>query len=401
MASLPRILTVDPTGGVAAITRAALHLLERPAIQVDIPGGLEAFDEVERGHFRLLIAAVQLGDGLTGAEFAQRVRQRQPETNIVLLAGPQDALTVHSLEQLGQESGAFLVLRHPVEPHQVLRILSAALDGRDILSAAYTAQANPDEPAGEMPPVPPLDLNAASRILDSALTDVGAMAVVLSTRNGEVLLERGAVGYLDREQLTSALVPTVGATIDMTRLIGGRPAALLFYDGEHYDVFVLSVGLHHFLSLVFDGQNGLRSYGAVNRYGRRASEDLIALIGANALILDAPAPVMSPVETPFQAEPEASPLLARAELPPAPAPPKRRTETRAAVAPPASVPEPETALDASDLLSLFSASDLQALDARELDDLFNPDKLAQIANDTRQESGPLSYEEARELGLIP
>lgn len=394
MAPLPRILTVDPSGGAAEIIRAALRLLERPAIQVDVPGGIEAFDEVERGHFRLLVSAVQLGDGLNGAEFAQRVRQRQPETHIVLLAGPQDALAIHSLEQLGQETGAFLVLRHPIEPHQVLRILNAALDGRDILPAAYTTQASPEEAQGEMPPVPALDLSAAQRVLDASLTDVGAMAAILSTRTGDVLLERGAVGYLDRERLTEALAPTVSATIDMTRLIGGRPAALLYYDGDNYDVFVLSVGLHHFLSLVFDGQNGLRSYGAVNRYGRRATEDLIALIGANALILDAPAPPMNLPEADREAEPEAEPpLLARAELPPAPLEPRRKTETVPAV----TAPEPET----DELLKLFSKKNLQAVDDLSLEDLFNPDKLAEIASETRQDTGPLSYEEARELGLIP
>ncbi|MBL8148251.1 MAG: response regulator transcription factor [Anaerolineae bacterium] len=396
MAPLPRILTVDPSGGAAGIVRAALRLLERPAIQVDVPGGIEAFDEVERGHFRLLISAVQLGDGLSGAELAQRVRQRQPETHIVLLASPQDALAVNSLEQLGQETGAFLVLRHPIEPHQLLRILYAALDGRDIVSAAFTTQPGSDEPLGDMPPVPVLDLSAARRVLDSALTDVGAMAAILSTRTGDVLIERGAVGYLDRERLTDALAPTVSATIDMTRLIGGRPAALLFYDGDNYDVFVLSVGLHHFISLVFDGQNGLRAYGAVNRYGRRAAEDLIALIGANALILDGPAQQM-PLPDERSAEPEVEPpLLARAELPPAPIPPRRKTETVAAISAPLE-PEP----DAASLLSLFSKNNLQALDASSLDDLFNPDKLAEIASETRQDTGPLSYEEARELGLIP
>lgn len=397
MAPLPRILTVDPSGSAAGIIRAALRLLERPAIQVDVPGGVEAFDEVERGHFRLLVSAVQLGDGLTGAEFAQRVRQRQPETHIVLLASPQDALAVNSLEQLGQETGAFLVLRHPIEPHQLLRILYAALDGRDIVSAAYTAQPGPDEPVSEMPPVPVLDLSAARRVLDSALTDVGAMAAILSTRTGDVLIERGAVGYLDRERLTEALSPTVSATIDMTRLIGGRPAALLFYDGDNYDVFVLSVGLHHFLSLVFDGQNGLRAYGAVNRYGRRAAEDLIALIGANALILDAPAQQMTLPEMERSAEPEPEPpLLARAELPPAPIEPRRKTETAPAVS---TAPEPEP--DAAGLLSLFSKSNLQAVKDGSFDDLFNPDVLAEIASETRQDTGPLSYEEARELGLIP
>jgi CheY-like chemotaxis protein len=402
MTPFPRILTVDPTGGAAELVRAALRLLERPAIQVDVPGGVEAFDEVERGHLRLLVTAYDLASELDGLELARHVRQRQPETNVILLAGRHDSLEHAELEMPG-DGGAFVVLRQPVEPHQLLRILVAALDGRDVLSAAFTAPHGVDEPAGAVPSVPRLDLNAASRVLDSALTDVGAMAVVLSSRTGEVLLERGAVGYLDREQLTLALTPTVNATIDMTRLIGGRPAALLYYDGEHYDVFVLSVGLHHFLVLVFDGQNGLRSYGAVNRYGRRASEDLIALIGASALILEAEAP--EPVleeEAPAEADEPPEQLLMAELPPPPPAARKRKTSVRPAVTPPPEpTPEPASDFDSSILLSLFNADDLQALEDHALDDLFNPERLAEIASETRRESGPLSYEEARELGLIP
>lgn len=406
MTPFPRILTVDPAGSAAELVRAALRLVERPAIQVNVPGGIEAFDEVEHGRFRLLITAHDLGGELDGLELARHVRQRQPETNIVLLAGPQDALDHVELE-LNQESGAFVVLRQPIDAHQLLRIIVAALEGRDVLLAAYTASRGASEPQGAAPPVPGLDPGAASRILDSALTDVGAMAVVLSSRAGEVLLERGAVGYLDREQLTLALMPTVNATIDMARLIGGRPAALLYYDGEHYDVFVLSVGLHHFLILVFDGQSGLRSYGAVNRYGRRASEDLIALIGASALIFEAAPPEPATVEAePVPAlEPEAAPeALAPAELPPAPAPSrKRKTSIRQAVATPPLEPEvePVSDFDSSILLSLFNADDLQALEDHALGDLFNPERLAEIASETRHENGPLSYEEARELGLIP
>ena len=111
------------------------------------------------------------------------------------------------------------------------------------------------------------------------------MAIVLASRAGEILLERGAVGYLDREQLTSALLPTVKTTVDMGQLVGGQPSALHFYDGDRYDVFVLSVGFHHFMCLVFDGQIGSRQFGAVNRFGRRAAEDLIALLGMSAFAI--------------------------------------------------------------------------------------------------------------------
>ena len=52
-------------------------------------------------------------------------------------------------------------------------------------------------------------------------------------------------------------------------------------------------------------------------------------------------------------------------------------------------------------MSLFDDKLLGELDAAAADDLFDPDKLAQIASETRRERGPLSYDEARELGIIP
>jgi hypothetical protein len=52
-------------------------------------------------------------------------------------------------------------------------------------------------------------------------------------------------------------------------------------------------------------------------------------------------------------------------------------------------------------LSLFDKKALEDLDTSLADDLFDPEKLAEIANETRRERGPLTYDEARELGIIP
>ena len=67
-------------------------------------------------------------------------------------------------------------------------------------------------------------------------------------------------------------------------------------------------------------------------------------------------------------------------------------------------PEPEPLkLDPIENLdvNLFDQKQLDTLDASAADDLFDPDKLAEIANETRRDRGPLSYDEARELGIIP
>jgi len=123
------------------------------------------------------------------------------------------------------------------------------------------------------------------------------MAIILATRTGEVLLEDGAPGYLNREQLTNALMPMVTTTIEMSNLVGGQAQSIQFYDGDDKDVFVFSVGLHHYLCVVFDGQAGSRQFGVVNSYGRRAVQDLIALLGTSAFVIQKQE-VTQPVEEP-------------------------------------------------------------------------------------------------------
>ncbi len=256
------------------------------------------------------------------------------------------------------------------------------------------------------------------------------MAVILSNRAGDVLLERGAVGYIDREQLTQALLPTVMTTFEMSKLVGGKASALNYYDGERYDVYMLSVGLHHMLTVVFESNNAARGQlGAVSRFGRRAAEDLVALIGASAFMVEAEREARATMEMKRAAE-IAARLPETQTLPPPVEPPvveeKRRGRGRktseVAAAAEASrrnteplilrsdeieqvtLPEPEplrlTPIDNLDLNKLDPHL-LDGIDMSAADDLFDMDKLAELANETRRERGPLSYDEARELGIIP
>jgi CheY-like chemotaxis protein len=382
---MPRILTVDPTGGVARVVRSALNLIDRAVIQVDVPSGPQALEEVMRGEFRLVVSTLDVGDNMKGFELALRIKQAQPETGMMLLADVNDP---EDLDQETRDASPFVYLRRPVDPHRFIRILFAALDGQDLLKAVYAPASTREAGSTDLGTIPMLDTNASQRIIDSLLTDVGAMAIVVANRGGEVLLERGAVGYIDREQLTGVLLPTVNTTIEMSHLVGGRASALQIFEGESYIIYVLSVGYHHFVCLVFDGQVGGRQLGAVNRYGRRAAEDLIAIIGANALRIERPAKIEAPASVVEEVEEVIEPAAVRAE--------EWGEETKP--------PEPEPLkLDPIENLdvNLFDEKQLGTLDASAADDLFDPDKLAEIANETRRDRGPLSYDEARELGIIP
>jgi hypothetical protein len=212
------------------------------------------------------------------------------------------------------------------------------------------------------------------------------MAIVLANRMGEVLLERGAVGYLDREKLTSILQPMFRTTIDMGDLVGGQTRAMHFYDGDDYDVYILSVGLHHFLFLAFNGETGNRALGSVNRYGRRACEDMVALLGASAFMVEKQKPAADttrrqrkrPVEEPVE---EVFEPIERAEI---------------------SYEEPEPVqLEPIQDLDLSIFDNLGELSAADMDDLFDMDKLADLASDVGQKGGVIDREQAEELGILP
>jgi hypothetical protein len=162
---------------------------------------------------------------------------------------------------------------------------------------------------------------------------------------------------------------------------------------------VLTVGLHHFMCAIFDGQQGSRQFGAVNRFGRRAVEDLIALIGANAFFIQrvAPTPVEDTRVTTRKKiaktrETEEVELveIARADF--------------GKVEAPAPVAEPELKLDAIPD-SEFNLDDLFGGDlagSGDGDDLFNLDDLGEIANQNMQSTkGKLDWDTAKTIGLIP
>lgn len=387
MAALPRIITVDPTWTIARIVRAAMDLMDRAVIQVDVPGGAEALEELGRGGTHLVITALEIGDEMKGFELALRVKQSAPETGVIILADIDDP---ESLDEETTADSPFVYMHRPVDIQRFLNVILAGLNGEDLFAALATAPAAVT--TVDRGPVPAIDRNKSQQILDTLLHDVGGMAVVLADRNGELILERGAVGFFNRAQLTAALVPTVNTTIEMGALIGGQPIVVQFFDGEDKDVFVFSVGLHHFLCVVFDGQAGARQFGIVNRYGRKAAEDLIALLGANAFIIEKPRAAVREEAAPVrpakkgkkvtQEQEKIEPIIERVVEPKAPEPEPLKLEPIADLDP-----------------DIFGK--LAELDESEADDLFDPDKLAEIAEEqARRRGGPISQDEAAELGII-
>jgi DNA-binding NarL/FixJ family response regulator len=380
--STPRIITVDPTWTIPRVVRSAIDLMDYPIIQIDVPSGTEALEEIKRGGCNLLVTALELDDDMTGVLLGAKVNQVHPGVNVIVLADVDDM----EMDEETMADSPFVYLHRPVDVHQFLRVLTAGLNGGDI-KGAFAAPVAAAPQVTDMGPVPNMDLKKAGTIIETLLRDLGAMTVILANRAGEVVLESGAPGYINRDRLTDALLPMVTANMEMGELVGGQYSVIQFYDGDEYDIYVLSIGLHHFLCIGFDGQNGARMLGNVNRYGRRSVEDLIALLGANAFIIE-----------------KAKPREVTQERP-APKVRKEKTGTQE-VLPVIAQPKPVVQEEEFKLepIANFNPDDIFGsglnIDESQLDDLFNLDNLEQVVNQTSR-SDVLSREDAERLGLIP
>lgn len=386
---MPRIITVDPTGEVSRIVRAAMELLDLSIIQVDVPGAKDALEELSRPA-NLVVAAFELDDNMKGFEFALRVKQASKEASVLLLGGIDDP---DELDEETAQDSPFVYMSRPVDIHRFLRVLVAGLESHAAMIEAMASSRGGSgmivaaSGTSDLGPVPSLDVNAAQGIVDSLLHDLGAMAIILANRDGDTLIERGAVGYVDREALANAIKPAMLANIGVKDLVGGEVNTVQLYDGDEYDIFVLSAGLHHFLCVMFDGQMGAKQFGMVNRFGRQAVQDLIALLGANAFFLQPPVKEEPKRRTPAAkktTEIEEPIQLAHAEIEELAAP----------------EPEPEPVIQQLEPVANLDLDKLFGAEVKVEGDLFDLDNVEEIVKSSQPGKAALDWDQAIQLGLL-
>lgn len=382
MGNIPRIITVDATGGIARIIRSAMDLLDLSIIQTDVPSSQEALEETKRAN--LVVTAFNVDDDMKGFEFALRVKQQSPDVAVIILGDEDDP------DDLDDETSAdspFVYMSRPVDIHQFLRVLIGGLESHEAMMRAKHAPVTASASGEQMDlgPVPNLEIARAKNVVDVFRADVGAMSALLVSRAGDILLESGAAGYADNMQLAQILSPVMMINYGVKDLVAGQVSTVQLYDGEEFDIFVLSVGLHHFLVAIFDGQQGARNFGGVNRYGRKAVEDLIGLLGANAFLV---LPPMKKEEPPKRqhvkkAEVKEEPIeLARAEIP--------LDKPK----------EPETVIQKLDPIKELDLDSLFGSDVAVSDDLFDPEKLDELTS-TTQQGKTFDWDWAQDAGILP
>jgi len=273
MASVPRILAVDSTNHIAGIIRGAMTLLNRRFVLVEVPAASDAIEELQNSSVDLLVTAFALPDS-NGMELASRAIRESAGTPVIVLAGADDP-EIDS-QMLQNVSYTFLV--RPVG-EAFLRALRIGLDGE----AAVTAQeSGATTSAGlELGPVPDLEEGMLRNHLLTIMRDTVAMGGFIADRLGRVVFAEGMTGYFDIDVCAATLAPQFAHTATLRDLIGGYAWSLQYFDGDDYDLFGMSLGLHYFAVLIFDGSKRAQ-FGPVTSFGRKGAEAFAEEMGAEA-----------------------------------------------------------------------------------------------------------------------
>jgi CheY-like chemotaxis protein len=385
MPSVPRIVVVDPAYDVARIVRGALTLLNRQHILIEVPTSEDTLEEVRHSEIDLVVTAYQLPGRMHGVDLAQQISHESLGTPVIVLADEGDP----QIEAEALAEAPFQYFVRPVaEPF--LRGLRIALDG-EVAVEAEEVQATPA--SSDLGPVPNINIEELRGIIGSLVRDVGAMGAVLADRTGRVLIETGAIGYIDRETLAAILGPSFAHAAQISPLVGGDAWAMQYYDGERLDVFGLALGIHYFMCLIFEGSNR-GAFGAVTMFGRRAADQMIDMLGEAAYAAKKPEPLPPPKEK------EPVPAPAPAPAAPAARPQEEVAEELAAFEalfdehPNEPMLEPVADFDPD---ALFG----QAIDAGLADSLFDENTLSDLAASIAASEGErVGYDEAIDMGIL-
>jgi CheY-like chemotaxis protein len=375
-----RILIVDDQRDITRMIRAALEMLGRGYIMVDVPSGEEAVLEMGRGGVDLLITDVRL-PGMNGFDLIKRLQRNNPKAKAIVISGLPDSKTASEAQRLGA-----VYFAKPLRKME------------DFLQTVQQTLGDDAAPAAAAAPLTNEQTGVSDR-LATLRRDLGANAVFLVDLDARIVVRAGDVPGLDTDAVLAQLMVAFSASMKLCRLLGGYiPTNVHFFDGDEFDVYAANVGQYFAIVIVFDGDRGAGQMGPVMRYGRQCADDLL-----NSLVMMGVAP-----------EAEALPPIAPVPRPaaPAPSPPARKTPGPSAVpaspASPAPVPEPAPAPVAVALEppKPLTEEELKALDeaakkvSSQAADSFWDEALAEAeATDVRPDA--LSWEQAEKLGLVP
>jgi CheY-like chemotaxis protein len=381
-----RVLIVDDQREVARVLRTALELSEKAYYVIDVPSGEEALLELGQ-EFDVIVSDYRL-PGMSGPELLRRVRKVQSGIKMIMITGS----SIKEVQAAIKDLEIFRLFEKPIDTTAFVDAVEVAIHGEQIAAKLK-------EKESILAPIPEFKEGPIVQQLSTLLIDLGARGIAFINRSGKVMLKQGPVDDVPRfGELAVLLANNFTTTAEISSYLGDEPSsAVHHYDGNWYDIYALSAGVHFFIAIVYPG-GSQKEMGPVLRYGRPAVRRIVELIGEGALTRE-PKPAEKEARPAVEPRIIEAPAAVEVKKGPAPAPVEEPAPVLAAEP---SAPDFET-LFGEKTLAEAAPVDLGALDLDLGADLGDLDSFWEEAGalSTKVSDDALSLDEAVELGLVP
>jgi CheY-like chemotaxis protein len=352
-----RILVVDDQLVVRQLLQSSLESLGDDYVVLTVPSAEEAQLEFSLGSFDLLVSDIRL-PGKSGLELFRVMRQRNPALKVILITGLEEP----GIRRQVADAGAHAFFFKPIEVSDFLDAVERLL--------GVVESTTPEDYLLEIED-PQEQTNATDRIV-RLRHDLNAITTVLLNNKGNVMAR---AGDLPDAAYESSLIPAVMATFStsekVARFLGMEsPRDLLYFSGMKYDLFLAHIDSDHALLTMInplDIANRMEQTVTMVQEAVIDIQNILARLGLS--------------------KPALSTILEESKIIP---PDKEETIP---LADREKEPEPDPELDA---IFAEQEKELDATAESFWDEFEQEDAGKNIRN-----ADDLTYEQARQLGLIP
>ena len=365
-----RILIVEDQSDVRNMLRSGLETLGPEFEVVATPSGEEAFLELTRHQFALLIADVRLA-GMSGIDLKAKALSINPDIKVILITGVSDPIFRRHVADAGADAFFF----KPIVMASLFKTVEELLE----LDKTDRQVENEEPSPASLPSNPEIVERLAS--LQDALKAVSA---ILFHTNGNVIARVGAP--LDAA-IISDLVPMILQLLNtgnkITQLFGKQtPQDLYCISGNKFNFSMTHVNMDHSLLVVTITDPGVENLGTIGLSIHTAAQDLSLLLTQVAQV---PEPKIAGDETVL-----AETITDNERQEPLPDTDLSKTPFD---------DQPQEALP--DVDDIFHAQDREDLSPDDIDAFWDWPTVDGDSDSFDSTSDSLSYNEARELGITP
>jgi CheY-like chemotaxis protein/predicted regulator of Ras-like GTPase activity (Roadblock/LC7/MglB family) len=364
-----RILVVEDQSDVRKMLRSGLETLGPEFEIIDTPSAEEAFLELTRRQFDLLIADVRLA-GMSGLELRIKALDLNADIKVILITGVSDP----TIRRQTADAGADAFFFKPVAINKLLSTVESLFEGKETTRQDLVKETYPVTKASS-----PEIIERLAALRDELL----AISVVLLHKNGTVKAKVGDPPEAAiKSDLFSMLLQILSSGNKVSQQLGKHiPEDLYCIAGNRYNLSMKHINEDYCLLVVAITGPGAEYLGTIGFNMHLAARDLSKLLAETA-----------PLSKQEKAE-EATELIEQSS--------DREYQETPATDLTETTPDEESQEEIPDMDDIFLAQDGEELSPDEIDAFWDSALEDGEADTYQPTSDSISYDEARERGITP